>query len=124
MSDTLSASAAYCQFDDDHERQHGFRLPADPYWLAPPQGSIVPIWHRGGAPNYQPKPMICRHKQDPIRAWRRERRRDPDIDDDVVMVEQNPSISPVASLKSFESGKTLCPSRKVSYLDPSVCMST
>lgn len=31
MSDTLSASATCYQFDDDHERQHGFRLPADPY---------------------------------------------------------------------------------------------
>ncbi len=48
----------------------------DPYWLAPPQGSIVPLWHRGGAPNYQPKPMICKHVQDPIKAWRREKQKD------------------------------------------------
>lgn len=71
MSDTLTASSSYCQFDDEHFQRHGFRLPADPYWLAPPQGSIVSIWHRGGAPHYQPKPMICRHREDPIKAWRR-----------------------------------------------------
>ncbi|GME25647.1 hypothetical protein GTA08_BOTSDO05762 [Neofusicoccum parvum] len=71
MSDTLTASSMYCNFDDEHLREHGFRLPADPYWLAPPQGSIVPLWHRGGAPNYQPKPLICRHVQDPIKAWKR-----------------------------------------------------
>ncbi|QDS69801.1 hypothetical protein FKW77_010440 [Venturia effusa] len=70
ISDTLSASAQYCRFDDDHRREHGFRLPADPYWLSPPQGSIVPVWHRGGAPNYQPKPMICRIAQDPIKIWK------------------------------------------------------
>ncbi|KAI9686081.1 MAG: hypothetical protein M1822_004064 [Bathelium mastoideum] len=71
MSDTLTASSNYCQFDDEHFKQRGFRLPADPYWLAPPQGSIVPIWHRGGAPHYQPKPMICRHREDPVKAWKR-----------------------------------------------------
>jgi nitric oxide synthase oxygenase domain/subunit len=53
--DTLSASNMYCEFDDLHLAEKGFRLPADPYWLAPPQGSIVPLWHRGGAPNYQPR---------------------------------------------------------------------
>ena len=47
----------------------------DPYWLAPPQGSIVPLWHRGGAPNYQPKPMICKHVEDPIKAWGRQKRK-------------------------------------------------
>ncbi|KAM3415165.1 hypothetical protein BST61_g10287 [Cercospora zeina] len=72
MSDSLTASSMYCNFDDEHLREKGYRLPANAYWLAPPQGSIVPIWHRGGAPNYQPKPMICRHVQDPIKAWRRE----------------------------------------------------
>lgn len=41
--------------------------------LAPPQGSILPIWHRGGAPNYQLKPIISRHVQDPLKAWQRER---------------------------------------------------
>ncbi|EKG20706.1 Flavodoxin/nitric oxide synthase [Macrophomina phaseolina MS6] len=61
----------YSNFDDEHLRENGFRLPADPYWLAPPQGSLVPLWHRGGSPNYQPKPLICRHVQDPIKAWRR-----------------------------------------------------
>lgn len=72
MSDTLSASSRYSQFDDEHFRVNGFRLPSNPYWLAPPQGSIIPLWHRGGAPNYQPQPLICRHVQDPIRAWKRE----------------------------------------------------
>ncbi|KAF4507907.1 hypothetical protein G6O67_004355 [Ophiocordyceps sinensis] len=71
MSDSLTASAMYSNFDDQHLAKHGFRLPADPYWLAPPQGSIVPVWHRGGAPNYQPKPMICRLKESPIKVWKR-----------------------------------------------------
>ncbi|KAI9708714.1 MAG: Nitric oxide synthase, brain [Bogoriella megaspora] len=71
MSDTLTASSNYCQFDDDHLKRYGFRLPADPYWLAPPQGSIIPIWHRGGSPHYQPKPMICRHRENPVKAWKR-----------------------------------------------------
>ncbi|KAK2594413.1 hypothetical protein QQS21_007867 [Conoideocrella luteorostrata] len=70
MSDTLSASSMYLNFDDNHLATYGFRLPADPYWLSPPQGSIVPAWHRGGAPNYQPKPMICRLKANPAAIWR------------------------------------------------------
>ncbi|KAI4143806.1 MAG: hypothetical protein L6R39_004437, partial [Caloplaca ligustica] len=73
MSDTLTASIKWCRYDDDFKAKHGFRLPADPYWLAPPQGSIIPVWHRGGAPNYQPKPMISRHVQDPLKAWEREK---------------------------------------------------
>ncbi|KAK2016650.1 nitric oxide synthase [Colletotrichum eremochloae] len=73
MSDSLGAAEQFAQFDDEHLMNNGFRLPSDPYWLAPPQGSIVPIWHRGGSPNYQPKPLICRHAQDPVKAWRRER---------------------------------------------------
>ena len=72
MVDTLSSSIEYKNFDEDRNAEVGYRLPADPYWLAPPQGSIVPLWHDGGAPNYQPKPMICRHVQDPIKAWLRE----------------------------------------------------
>lgn len=72
MVDTITASMSYMQFDDNYKRRTGHRLPADPYWLAPPQGSIVPLWHRGAAPNYQPKPMIARHVQDPVKAWRRE----------------------------------------------------
>ncbi|KAL9630487.1 MAG: hypothetical protein Q9204_004698, partial [Flavoplaca sp. TL-2023a] len=72
MVDTLSSSIEYMNFDQDRAAEVGFRLPADPYWLAPPQGSLVPLWHEGGAPNYQPKPMICRHVQDPIKAWHRE----------------------------------------------------
>ncbi|KAL8637079.1 MAG: hypothetical protein Q9228_005607, partial [Teloschistes exilis] len=73
MSDTLTASMKWCRYDDDFKAKNGYRLPADPYWLAPPQGSIIPVWHRGGAPNYQPKPMICKHVQDPLNAWERER---------------------------------------------------
>ena len=73
MSDTLTASMKWCRYDDDFKAKNGFRLPADPYWLAPPQGSIVPVWHRGGAPCYQPKPMITKHVQDPLKAWSRER---------------------------------------------------
>lgn len=72
MSDTLTAATMYTNFDDQHLETHGFRLPADPYWLAPPQGSIVPIWHRGSAPNYQPKPMICRQSRCPVVAWKRQ----------------------------------------------------
>ncbi|KAK1532085.1 nitric oxide synthase [Colletotrichum costaricense] len=77
MSDSLGAAEQFAQFDDEHLMNNGFRLPSDPYWLAPPQGSIIPIWHRGGSPNYQPKPLICRHAQDPIKAWRRQRQARP-----------------------------------------------
>lgn len=73
MTDSLTASMKWTRYDDDFKEKNGFRLPADPYWLAPPQGSIIPLWHRGGAPNYQPKPMICKHVQDPIKAWKREK---------------------------------------------------
>jgi sulfite reductase alpha subunit-like flavoprotein len=72
MIDTLSSSLEFRSFDSDRKSEVGFRLPADPYWLSPPQGSIVPVWHDGGAPNYQPKPMICRHVQDTVQAWKRE----------------------------------------------------
>ncbi len=77
MTDSLTASMKWSQYDDEFRRSNGYRLPADPYWLAPPQGSIIPLWHRGGAPNYQPKPMICKHVQDPIKAWNREKQRWP-----------------------------------------------
>ena len=73
MSDTLTASMKWCRYDDEFKAKNGFRLPADPYWLAPPQGSIIPVWHRGGAPCYQPKPMISKHVQDPLKAWKREK---------------------------------------------------
>ncbi|OIW33174.1 hypothetical protein CONLIGDRAFT_666516 [Coniochaeta ligniaria NRRL 30616] len=73
MMDTLTASSMYCEFDNKHLAERGFRLPADSHWLSPPQGSIVPLWHRGGAPNYQPKPMACRHTEDPVKAWERRR---------------------------------------------------
>ncbi|OLN88306.1 Nitric oxide synthase, inducible [Colletotrichum chlorophyti] len=73
MSDSLGAAEQFAQFDDEHLMNKGFRLPSDPYWLAPPQGSIVPLWHRGGSPNYQPKPLICRHARDPIKTWHHER---------------------------------------------------
>ncbi|KAH9816997.1 Nitric oxide synthase [Teratosphaeria destructans] len=74
MTDSMSASAIFSQFDDEYSSQHGYRLPSNPYWLAPPQGSIIPLWHRGGAPNYNPSPLICKHVQDPVNAWRRENR--------------------------------------------------
>ncbi|KAL8792629.1 MAG: hypothetical protein Q9195_004757 [Heterodermia aff. obscurata] len=73
MSDSLTASMKWSRYDDEFKAKNGFRLPADPYWLAPPQGSIIPLWHRGGAPNYQPKPMICKHVQDPVKVWTREK---------------------------------------------------
>lgn len=73
MIDSLSASEVFSRFDDEHLAEHGYRLPSDPYWLAPPMGSIIPLWHRGGSPNYQPKPMVCHHAQDPVKAWQRER---------------------------------------------------
>ncbi|PWY93109.1 nitric oxide synthase [Aspergillus sclerotioniger CBS 115572] len=68
---TLAASSDWCQYDDDYAAKNGYRLNSDPYWISPPQGSIVPIWHRGGAPNYQPKPMICRNRYDPVKCWQR-----------------------------------------------------
>ncbi|OJZ85554.1 hypothetical protein ASPFODRAFT_60983 [Aspergillus luchuensis CBS 106.47] len=37
----------------------------------PEVGSIIPVWHRGGAPNYQPNPMICRTRYDPVNSWQR-----------------------------------------------------
>ena len=77
MTDSLTASMKWSRYDDEFRRKNGYRLPADPYWLAPPQGSIIPLWHRGGAPNYQPKPMICKHVQDPLKAWEREKQRWP-----------------------------------------------
>ena len=73
MLDSLTASKKWIQFDDSFRKEHGYRLPADPYWIALPQGSLLPVWHRGGSPNYQPKPMIARHAQDPVKAWRREK---------------------------------------------------
>lgn len=73
MTDSLTASMKWSRYDDEFREKNGFRLPADPYWLAPPQGSIIPLWHRGGAPNYQPKPMICKHVQDPLKVWTREK---------------------------------------------------
>ncbi|GLB07177.1 hypothetical protein AtubIFM57258_002500 [Aspergillus tubingensis] len=68
---TLAASSDWSQFDDEHAAKKGYRLNSDPYWLSPPQGSIIPVWHRGGAPNYQPKPMICRNRYDPVNSWQR-----------------------------------------------------
>ncbi|KAK5078670.1 hypothetical protein LTR64_002914 [Lithohypha guttulata] len=72
MIDTVTSSTKYQNYDLDRRDIVGYRLPADPYWLAPPQGSIISVWHRGGMPNYQPKPMVCRHVQDPMKAWKRE----------------------------------------------------
>lgn len=73
MLDSLTASRKWIQFDDSFRKKYGYRLPADAYWIALPQGSLLPVWHRGGSPNYQPKPMIARHVQDPVKAWRREK---------------------------------------------------
>lgn len=100
MSDSLTASNMYCNFDDQHERSKGFRLPANPYWIAPPQGSIVPIWHRGGAPNYQPTPLVCRHVQNPIKAWRRESRQQESRFDSVI---QSPTPSTHGQQRSHDS---------------------
>jgi sulfite reductase alpha subunit-like flavoprotein len=72
MKDTLTCSIEYQNYDAIRTEDLGYRLPVDPYWISPPQGSIVPIWHKGGGPNYQPKPLIAKHVQDPIKAWRRE----------------------------------------------------
>lgn len=96
ISDTLSASAQYCRFDEDHRRENGFRLPANPYWIAPPQGSIVPLWHRGGAPNYQPKPMVCRNVQDPVKLWKRRltARIDSAVASPVILPAECETISP------------------------------
>ncbi|KAL8932016.1 MAG: hypothetical protein Q9211_006580, partial [Gyalolechia sp. 1 TL-2023] len=101
MSDTLTASMKWCRYDDDFKAKNGFRLPADPYWLAPPQGSIVPVWHRGGAPNYQPKPMICKHVQDPLKAWGREKR-----DDFVAMKTSNEVAIMPPKRPSFQGRST------------------
>ncbi|TVY82958.1 Inducible nitric oxide synthase [Lachnellula suecica] len=68
---SLAASRSWSEFDDQHLKEKGYRLNADPYWISPPQGSIVPLWHRGFAPNYQPKPLIARHRFDPVKVWRR-----------------------------------------------------
>ena len=89
MTDSLTASIKWSRYDDDFREKHGYRLPSDPYWLAPPQGSIIPVWHRGGAPNYQPKPMISRHVQDPVKAWAREKHCWPDYGAVQTMVLQS-----------------------------------
>lgn len=113
MSDSLSASMKWSRYDDEFKEKNGFRLPADPYWLAPPQGSIIPLWHRGGAPNYQPKPMICKHVQDPLKAWAREK---PDwfvSAKELGIVASLPSIRPNIPLRSpsLDSGYVNPPGR-------------
>ena len=55
--DALTASAKWTQFDDEHRREKGYRLPADPYWLMAPHGSIIPVWHRGGK-TYLPRRCV------------------------------------------------------------------
>jgi nitric oxide synthase oxygenase domain/subunit len=40
---SLSASQSWTAFDDQHFRENGYRLNADPYRISPPQGSIVPF---------------------------------------------------------------------------------
>lgn len=69
-STSLGASESWLSFDDQHLQEKGYRLNADPYWIAPPQGSIIPVWHRGGAPNYQPKPLIAKNHYDAAKIWR------------------------------------------------------
>jgi hypothetical protein len=68
---TLTASKSWIAFDDEHFKEKGYRLNADPYWISPPPGSIVPLWHRGGAPNYQTKLIIAKHRFDPVKFWKR-----------------------------------------------------
>lgn len=68
---TLAASESWCAFDDQHFEEKGYRLNADPYWISPPQGSIIPLWHRGAAPNYQPKPLIAKNRCDPVKTWKK-----------------------------------------------------
>ncbi|KAL9627896.1 MAG: hypothetical protein Q9164_007456, partial [Protoblastenia rupestris] len=101
MTDSLTASKKWCRFDDEFKANHGYRLPADPYWIAPPQGSIIPLWHRGGAPNYQPKPMISKHVQDPVKAWKRQNKQKEMtlIPTTILIPLQNASISPAVVLK-------------------------
>lgn len=67
---SLAASNDWSNFDDEHAKKMGYRLNSDPYWISPPQGSIIPVWHRGGAPNYQPKPMITRNRLNPVSLWK------------------------------------------------------
>ena len=110
MSDSLTASKKWCQYDDAFREKNGFRLPADPYWLAPPQGSIIPVWHRGGAPNYQPKPMISKHVNDPIKVWAREKHRWPAEAIEISYTrEKTPSGSPeIQVLTPIESPGDIC----------------
>ncbi|KAF8847092.1 hypothetical protein BDZ45DRAFT_355604 [Acephala macrosclerotiorum] len=96
---TLAASESWCAFDDQHLKEKGYRLPADPYWIAPPQGSIVPLWHRGGAPNYQPKPLIAKHKFDPVKVWKRRHGISTDVDHNVTNGIKNIDIGPPSRSK-------------------------
>ncbi|GMG37971.1 unnamed protein product [Aspergillus oryzae] len=93
---TLAASSDWTRFVDEHASKYGYRLNSDPYWIAPPQGSIVPVWHRGGAPNYQPKPLIARHRLDPVKSWRRRR--------SVVKTPVTEHITPVQNSLCIENG--------------------
>lgn len=112
MSDTFKASEKWCRYDDDFKEKNGFRLPADPYWLAPPQGSIVPVWHRGGAPNYQPKPMICKHVQDPLKAWEREKQAQPCVAKPVIINVNNSSQRPKAQSRAITNSSVTFTSKK------------
>lgn len=40
---SLAASDSWIAFDDQYNEEKGHRLPSDPYWIAPPQGSIIPV---------------------------------------------------------------------------------
>ncbi|KAI4113205.1 MAG: hypothetical protein LQ338_008216 [Usnochroma carphineum] len=109
ISDTLTASTKWCRYDDEFKAKHGYRLPADPYWLAPPQGSIIPAWHRGGAPNYQPKPMISRHVQDPLKAWQREKKDYPVATKQLKVVSRRQPRRPQLQSRSKTCGGGLPP---------------
>lgn len=69
LTSSLTASESWVAFDDQHLQEKGYRLSSDPYWIAPPQGSIIPVWHRGAAPNYQAKPLVTKHHFDPVKVW-------------------------------------------------------
>ncbi|KIV99280.1 uncharacterized protein PV09_09048 [Verruconis gallopava] len=99
MTDSLTSSMEYQNYDEEYKERTGFSLPADPYWIAPPQGSIISLWHRGGLPNYQPKPLICKHVQDPVKAWTRE---SPDFERSCDKTSSSISSSPSVSRPTIQ----------------------
>ncbi|GHP15259.1 nitric oxide synthase-like protein [Collybia sordida] len=116
MSDSLTASMKWTRFDDEFQKKNGYRLPSDPYWLAPPQGSIIPTWHRGGSPNYQPKPMICRHVQNPTKVWDREKSSWPMIPVKLFGTGTMESFPEQTSNSASSSDATLSPSTSLNEI--------